>query len=104
MGQAMGQAGPGGSGIGGTTGDSPSTENAERKQGAGEHQDITQGTQSMPGDDAGDAEAKQAGRMENRSWLASLPEAIREAVKSRDKASLPKGFEELLRRYFEDQD
>ena len=60
--------------------------------------------ESFAGDDVGRAEIKEARRRDRRAWFASLPEAVREAVKSRGKSTLPKGYEEVLKRYFEDQE
>jgi len=105
MGEALmpGMAGPGGEGGGTSTGDGPGTENAERQEGDGEFKDIMDGD-SEGGQDAGDIKLQDAKATGGRVWFTSLPEGIREAVKSRGKTSIPKGFEELLRRYFEDRE
>ena len=39
-----------------------------------------------------------------RAWFTSLPTPVRDAVRSRGKTVTPKGYEELLRRYFGDQE
>lgn len=98
------QAGPGGDGGGGTTGDSPWTENIPRQDGSGEYQPLKEGPGSVPGANAQDATLAKKGAKPRRGWFTTLPEAVREADKSRNKIRLPRGYEELLRRYFEDQD
>jgi len=98
-GEMMGQAGPGGSGGLGTTGDGPLSENMPRQDGTGDYQETKEG-ESVGAEDAGDAQQKRT--RSGRAWFASLPQAIRTAVKSRGKKTLPKGYEELLKRYFQD--
>ena len=97
----MGPAGPGGSGGLGTKGDGPLTDNAARQEGTGEYQETKEGD-STSADDAGDVKLKTS--RGDRAWFTSLPQAIRSAVKARGKRALPKGYEELLKRYFQDQD
>jgi hypothetical protein len=38
------------------------------------------------------------------AWLTTLPPGIRKSMKSREKQSLPAGYEERLRKYFESLD
>ena len=107
MGQGMGEGMmPGFGGVGdaggSSTGDGPATENSDRLQGAGEYMDIKDG-ESEAAYDAGDA-ARGGGKSTRRSWFTSLPDVIRGSVRSRAKTVTPKGYEELLRRYFEDQE
>jgi hypothetical protein len=102
MGQMMGPAGAGGEGGAGSTGEGSDVENAERQDGTGEYKETMEG-ESEAGWDGGDT-ARRRARRAARAWFASLPEAVRKAVKSRDKSSLPRGYEELLRRYFEDRE
>jgi len=97
----VGMGGPGGKAGGGTTGDGPATENIDRQQGTGDYAEIQEG-QSEAGSNAADAK-RGDGKASGRAWFTSLPEAIRGAVRSRGKTVTPKGYEELLRRYFEDQ-
>jgi len=98
-----GMAGPGGEAGGSSTGSGPGTENAERLEGAGEFTDIMEG-ESVGGEDEGDVKLQDAPKTGSRAWFTSLPAGVREAVKSRGKVTMPKGFEELLRRYFEDRE
>ena len=58
--------------------------------------------QSAGGQDTKDARRARA-RKGARAWFTSLPKAVRDAVRSQGKRSMPKGYEELLRRYFEDR-
>jgi hypothetical protein len=96
-----GTGGPGKAG-GSSTGDGPATPNTDRKQGEGEFEDIKEGD-SEAGSNAADVKRGDGKGSDGRAWFTSLPEAIRSAVKSRGKKAAPKGYEELLRRYFEDQ-
>ena len=75
-----------------------------RQDGAGEYQALKEGAGSVPGANVKDATLAKKNGKRSRGWFTTLPEAVREAVKSRNKARLPRGYEELLRRYFEDQD
>ena len=95
----MGGAGEAG---GSSTGDGPATANIERQQGTGEFMEIKDG-ESEAGSDVADTK-RGDGKASGRSWFTSLPDAIRDAVRSRGKTVTPKGYEELLRRYFEDKD
>ena len=98
----MGTGGPGGKAGGGTTGDGPATENIERQQGTGDYVETQEG-QSEAGSNVDDVKRSDGKGSSGRAWFTSLPEAIRGAVRSRGKTLTPKGYEELLRRYFEDQ-
>jgi len=108
MGQGMGEgmmpgmAGPSGEAGGTSTGDGPGVENAERLQGTGEFKDIMDG-ESEGGEGATDIGLQAAKPTRGRAWFTSLPQGVRDSVKSRGKATMPKGYEELLRRYFEDR-
>jgi len=107
MGQGMGQgvgegSGPGEAG-GASSGDGEAVANTERQNGTGEFTDIKEG-QSEAGSNASDVKRGDGKSIVGRAWFTSLPEAIRAAVRSRGKTVTPKGYEELLRRYFEDQD
>ena len=95
-----GMGGPGKAG-GSSTGDGPATENTERQQGTGDFAEIKEG-QSEAGSDVADGKRGDGKDSGGRAWFTSLPEAIRGAVRSRGKTVTPKGYEELLRRYFED--
>lgn len=53
------------------------------------------------GDSAGDARRRAADR---QAWMANLPPAIRDALQSRGKRELPRGYEERLKEYFENLD
>ena len=96
-------AGAGGDAGGFSTGDGAAMENVERLDGFGEYKESIDG-ESFVGEDSGDTNLQGGRRGDKRAWFASLPEAVREAVKSRGKTIMPKGYEELLRRYFEDQE
>ena len=104
MGQGMGQgiAGPGGDAGGFSTGDGPATANAERLNGSGEYVDSMEG-QSVGAQDAGDVRQDGTRGARGRAWFTTLPAAVRDAVSSGTKTTMPKGYEELLRRYFEDR-
>jgi hypothetical protein len=96
-----GLAGASGDAGGFSTGDSAAMANAERLQGMGEYKAAMEG-QSVGGQDAADAR-RTAARRGARAWFTSLPQAVRDAVRSQGKRTMPKGYEELLRRYFEDR-
>jgi len=97
-----GMGGPGEAG-GSSTGDGPATENTERQDGTGEFAEIKEG-ESEAGEKVADVKRGDGKTAAGRAWFASLPEAIRGAVRSRGKTVTPKGYEELLRRYFEDRE
>ena len=103
MGEGVGEGTGQGDAGGSSSGDRPFTENMERLQGSGEYRGIREG-ESVGAGDAGDSTLKTARGGDRRAWFTSLPEAIRQAVKSRSKTVMPKGYEEVLRRYFEDQE
>jgi len=97
--------GTGGEGEAGgsSTGDGPATANTERKDGTGDFEDIKDG-QSEAGSNTADVKRGDGKSITGRAWFTSLPDAVRAAVRSRGKTVTPKGYEELLRRYFEDQE
>ena len=97
-----GMGGPGEAG-GSSTGDGPATENTDRQDGTGEFAEIKPG-ESEAGSDVADAKRGDGKTAAGRAWFTSLPDAVRDAVRSRGKTTTPKGYEELLRRYFGDQD
>ena len=97
-----GPAGPGGNAGGFSTGDGPDMANAERLQGIGEYKESMEG-QSVGGENAGDAKLEGTRSARGRAWFTALPEVVRDAVRSSGKTTVPKGYEELLRRYFEDR-
>ncbi len=97
MGSGPGEAG------GSSSGDGPATANTERQQGTGDYAEIQEG-QSEAGTNTADTKRGDGKSLAGRAWFTSLPEAVRAAVRSRGKTVTPKGYEELLRRYFEDQD
>ena len=99
VGKGMGPGDAGGS----SSGDGPGMENVERQQGTGEYVEIKDG-ESEAGENVADVKRGDGKTAAGRSWFTSLPKAVRGAVKSRGKTVTPKGYEELLRRYFEDRE
>lgn len=57
----------------------------------------------IPGSRAGDADFERQAR-ERDTWFTTLPRSIRESMKSREKRSLPRAYEDRLKAYFENVD
>jgi hypothetical protein len=94
-------------GGGGSSKGGKSTENQAVKAGAIEMQDAPKDNDSrVDGKRAGEAgkgALAGAGKREG-AWSASLPRGVRDAMKSREKKAMPRGYEERLKRYFESLD
>ncbi len=97
MGSGPGEAG------GASSGDGAAMANTERQNGTGDYAEVQDG-ESVAGSNVADVKRSDGKNIAGRAWFTSLPEGIRSAVRSRGKTVTPKGYEELLRRYFEDQD
>jgi len=104
MGQGTmpGPGGPGGEAGGFSTGDGPAVANTERLQGIGEYKESMEG-QSVGGQNTADGRRDSTRMARGRAWFTALPMVVRDAVRSSGKTAAPKGYEELLRRYFEDR-
>lgn len=66
-------------------------------------QDNDTRTGERRGEDA-EKDSLRGRRRKDASWFTALPRGIRKAMKSREKRTLPRGFEERLRKYFESLD
>lgn len=53
----------------------------------------------VPGGRDGDADAAPIGAPK-APWVAALPKSVQQAIKSRTKRTLPAGYEERLKKYF----
>ena len=98
----MGQAGSTASGAGNSKSDGPATQNQGVKDGPAsvakaQTQVDSRGQSKRPG---GDVQTQAATRGQ-QSWTTSLPSGVRDAMKARTKRTLPRGYEERLREYFE---
>jgi len=99
----LGAAGPGGLGGGGSSGDGPAFANMERLFGLAIYlPSETGGDSRVNTKRPGDTRLGPGVYDEGHAWFVSLPESVQEAVKSRGKRTTPTGYEELLKRYFQD--
>ena len=102
MGQGSLSPGGGGSSRGGR-----SSTNMAVKQGSITPADAPQDNDTRTGERRGEDVEKDSLRLRSRkeaSWFAALPRGIRKAMRSRVKKSLPRGYEERLKKYFESLD
>lgn len=90
--------------AGGASQPGQSGENAEDQQAFSGLVDPQESDSSTAGSREGDADSAEARDNFDRAWEASLPPAIRNAMKTRESMELPAGYEEKLRRYFENLD
>ncbi len=96
--------GPGGVGGGTSFGKSVDAENDPVKPGPAQWAEAqTQGDSRVPGRRQIDANFDRQGRGQD-AWFTTLPKNIRESMKSREKRSLPRGYEDRLKAYFENLD
>ncbi len=77
-----------------------SSENEAPKDGPVEVVEAqTENDSRVPGGRDGDTDAAPIGAPKS-PWVASLPKSVQQAIKSRTKRTLPAGYEERLKRYF----
>ena len=70
-----------------------------------ESQDSSSGSDSDSGPGTGDRNIKiSAHRFDGQAWFAKLPPTLREAIQAKAARRPPRGYEERLRRYFENTD
>jgi len=95
-------SGPGG----GSARGGRSTENQAVKEGGMTMQDAPRDNDGRTDERRGSL-SKDSLRLRKRTspaWFAAVPPGIRKAMKSRQQKSLPRGYEERLKRYFESLD
>jgi len=101
MGMGAGSTSPGG---GGSSRGGRSATNPDVKDGppvlAEAPQDNDTRLDEKRGGDVGD-EARRKREGKEPSWFTALPEAVRNAMKSREKKTPPRGYEQRLKKYFE---
>ena len=59
----------------------------------------TDGDSRVPGGRGKDADVPLLGNQQS-PWLTTLPKSIQQAIKSGNKRTLPRGYEDRLKRYF----
>lgn len=79
-------------------------ENAERKEGPAEKVALQESPDSRTPTSKEDTDAKRRALAENNAWASTLPKGVRDSIRARDKKSLPRGYEERLKAYFEELD
>jgi len=111
MGQGMGQSpeaseggsssgGSGGASVGGSSPNNPPPGN----RGIETPGNVASGN-SVTGDGAEDSTANLKRRdLKGEPWFAKLPPALRKAIQAKSRGKIPRGYEERLRRYFENVD
>ena len=65
---------------------------------------MKEGADARTGNNNQDSDAKARAKSDPKGWSASLPPGVRDAMKARDKRSLPRGYEDRLKAYFEELD
>ena len=63
----------------------------------------TPGGNSVTPNENRDSDA-QAKKLESQPWFAKLPPELRKAIRAKSRRRPPRGYEERLRRYFENID
>jgi hypothetical protein len=105
--QAQGTS-AGGSGGGSSGPDQEAKENAPRQQGQGQYTETKSGADSRsPDKRMGDAQVKKDDPDDKKPkdpWFTSLPRGVRDSMGSSGKKPLPRGYEDRLKKYFENQE
>lgn len=93
--------GPGGAGGGTSMGKMSDAENMGVQAGpASKVEAQTDGDSRTPGARNGDTKVDRRARAK-QAWFASLPRGVRDAIKSSQKRTAPRGYEDRLKKYFE---
>lgn len=98
----MAMAGPSGVGGGSSLGKQGKVENMPIKEGAPEKASIKEGDDARTALTKEDTDAKRRATAENKPWVANLPKGARDSMRARDKKTLPRGYEDRLKAYFEE--
>ena len=72
--------------------------------GLAEYAEAREGDSTLNERRPGDVDSGEAKPTADPSWFATVPRAVREAMRSREKKPMPPGYEERLQEYFQNQD
>jgi len=85
--------------------------NSQNSQNSQQSKNSTNASRSTQGNQSGNTSATRGGAdstaksksAQDEAWMAKLPPELRKAIKANSQQSPPRGYEELLRRYFRDE-